>query len=124
MGQMSGEVQRVLACAAADLQDVPRVSELCADDFEDRPLVALGRLGYGELHGSSVPGSADAMCATIAPCPSLKKVSTGMQAIEALLQRHSARALQEPGPDEAALALMLESATRAPDHGRLRPWRF
>jgi nitroreductase len=48
----------------------------------------------------------------------------GMQAIEALLRRHSARALQEPGPDEAALGLILESATRAPDHGRLRPWRF
>jgi nitroreductase len=47
-----------------------------------------------------------------------------MQAIEALLGRHSARALKEPAPDDAALALILESATRAPDHGRLRPWRF
>jgi nitroreductase len=47
-----------------------------------------------------------------------------MQAIEALLQRHSARALQEPGPDEAVLDLMFQSATRAADHGRLRPWRF
>jgi nitroreductase len=47
-----------------------------------------------------------------------------MQAIEALLRRHSARALKEPAPDDAALGLILESATRAPDHGRLRPWRF
>jgi nitroreductase len=47
-----------------------------------------------------------------------------MQAIEALLGRHSARSLSEPAPDEAALGLILESATRAPDHGRLRPWRF
>jgi nitroreductase len=47
-----------------------------------------------------------------------------MQAIEALLRRYSARALQEPAPDDAALGLILESATRAPDHGRLRPWRF
>jgi nitroreductase len=47
-----------------------------------------------------------------------------MQAIEALLRRYSARALTEPAPDEAALGLILESATRAPDHGRLRPWRF
>ncbi|HEY3785139.1 MAG TPA: nitroreductase [Steroidobacteraceae bacterium] len=47
-----------------------------------------------------------------------------MQAIEALLQRHSARALGEPAPDDAALGLMLQSAVRAPDHGRLRPWRF
>ena len=47
-----------------------------------------------------------------------------MQAIEALLQRQSGRSLGEPAPDEGALALILESATRAPDHGRLRPWRF
>ena len=47
-----------------------------------------------------------------------------MQAIEALLRRYSPRALKEPAPDDAALALILESATRAPDHGRLRPWRF
>lgn len=47
-----------------------------------------------------------------------------MQAIEALLRRRSARALTEPAPDDAALGLMLQSAVRAPDHGRLRPWRF
>jgi nitroreductase len=47
-----------------------------------------------------------------------------MQAIEALLRRYSARSLTEPAPDAAALGLILESATRAPDHGRLRPWRF
>lgn len=47
-----------------------------------------------------------------------------MQAIEALLRRYSARALKEPAPDDAALGLILESATRAPDHGLLRPWRF
>lgn len=47
-----------------------------------------------------------------------------MQSIEALLRRYSARDLAEPAPDEAALGLILEAATRAPDHGRLRPWRF
>src|SRR5215470_9684245 len=47
-----------------------------------------------------------------------------MQAIDALLGRHSARALTEPGPDAAALELIFASAVRAPDHGRLRPWRF
>ena len=47
-----------------------------------------------------------------------------MQAIDALLGRRSARALTEPAPDEGALGLILASAVRAPDHGRLRPWRF
>jgi nitroreductase len=47
-----------------------------------------------------------------------------MQAIDALLSRFSGRILKAPAPDEAALALILESAVRAPDHGRLRPWRF
>jgi nitroreductase len=47
-----------------------------------------------------------------------------MQAIDVLLTRRSARALTEPGPDDAALELIFASAVRAPDHGRLRPWRF
>jgi len=47
-----------------------------------------------------------------------------MQAIDALLTRRSARALSEPAPDEGALGLIFSAAVRAPDHGRLRPWRF
>ncbi|HEY8052212.1 MAG: nitroreductase [Steroidobacterales bacterium] len=47
-----------------------------------------------------------------------------MQTIDALTTRYSAKALFEPAPDEAALQLIFESAVRAPDHGRLRPWRF
>jgi nitroreductase len=47
-----------------------------------------------------------------------------MQAIDALLTRRSARALGDPAPDEGALELIFSAAVRAPDHGRLRPWRF
>jgi nitroreductase len=47
-----------------------------------------------------------------------------MQAIDTLLKRRSAKTLTEPAPDESALELLLECAARAPDHGRLRPWRF
>jgi nitroreductase len=50
--------------------------------------------------------------------------NAAMQAIDLLLTRRSARALTEPAPDAAALSLIFASAARAPDHGRLRPWRF
>jgi nitroreductase len=47
-----------------------------------------------------------------------------MNAMQALHTRESAAKLQEPAPDEAALRTILQAAVRAPDHGRLRPWRF
>lgn len=47
-----------------------------------------------------------------------------MDALEALTTRASPIALREPAPDGAALALILRAASRAPDHGRLKPWRF
>jgi nitroreductase/ketosteroid isomerase-like protein len=47
-----------------------------------------------------------------------------MEAIEALVSRRSAKGLVDPAPDEAALDQMLRAAIRAPDHGKLRPWRF
>jgi nitroreductase len=47
-----------------------------------------------------------------------------MEAIDLLLTRESAMKLDAPGPNEADLDKMFESAVRAPDHGRLRPWRF
>jgi nitroreductase len=47
-----------------------------------------------------------------------------LDAIEALTTRASPLALTEPAPDSAALATMLRAGARAPDHGKLRPWRF
>jgi nitroreductase len=46
--------------------------------------------------------------------------------LAALLGRHSVgpKHLAEPGPDDAALALMLQAAQRAPDHLVLQPWRW
>jgi len=32
--------------------------------------------------------------------------------------------LGEPGPGDAELRVIFEAAVRAPDHGKLRPWRF
>ncbi len=47
-----------------------------------------------------------------------------MDAMELLVGRESAVKLSSPGPDQEALEKMFQSALRAPDHGRLRPWRF
>lgn len=47
-----------------------------------------------------------------------------MDALELLLGRELALKLAAPGPNQQALDLMFRSALRAPDHGRLRPWRF
>jgi nitroreductase len=44
--------------------------------------------------------------------------------IETLLQRNSHARLVTPAPDADALATILRAAQRAPDHGRLRPWRY
>jgi len=49
-----------------------------------------------------------------------------MNALEALLTRRSipAQCLVEPGPSAAQLAVAFDAAVRAPDHGRMQPWRF
>jgi nitroreductase len=47
-----------------------------------------------------------------------------MDAYEALITRVSPLELGDPAPDETAERKILAAALRAPDHGRLRPWRF
>ena len=47
-----------------------------------------------------------------------------MDATELLRTRFSALKLGEPSPSAQAVQAMLESAARAPDHGRLQPWRL
>jgi nitroreductase len=47
-----------------------------------------------------------------------------LRTVELLLSRQSMNLLQEPAPDGAELDLILDAGLRAPDHGRLRPWRF
>jgi len=47
-----------------------------------------------------------------------------MDAKELLLGRESAARLQDPAPSEAEFETIFQSALRAPDHGKLRPWRF
>lgn len=49
-----------------------------------------------------------------------------MDALTLLKDRSSTlpRFLGEPAPSDAELAQMFEAATRVPDHGMVRPWRF
>lgn len=49
-----------------------------------------------------------------------------MNALDAVLTRRSVPPafLGEPAPDDAALERILAAGASAPDHGRLRPWRF
>jgi nitroreductase len=47
-----------------------------------------------------------------------------MDAYEALVTRISPKELGEPAPDGGQLNKIIAAALRAPDHGRLRPWRF
>lgn len=49
-----------------------------------------------------------------------------MHALEAIITRHSIAPafLTEPGPDDEALGRICAAGAAAPDHGRLRPWRF
>jgi nitroreductase len=44
--------------------------------------------------------------------------------LDTLLSRQSHWPLIEPGPTDAELDLIFDAALRAPDHGRLHPWRF
>src|SRR5262249_42925877 len=47
-----------------------------------------------------------------------------MEAMELLLTRYSAAKLGTPPPSKEAIEALLEAAARAPDHGRLQPWRL
>ena len=47
-----------------------------------------------------------------------------MSVLDTLLSRVSVSALVEPAPSGEALDTILQAGLRAPDHGRLAPWRF
>lgn len=47
-----------------------------------------------------------------------------MDLFEGIQSRTSALKLVEPAPPRADIERIVKAGTRAPDHGRLRPWRF
>ena len=50
--------------------------------------------------------------------------ATLVDLLTAIESRASALKLTEPGPSHAHLEQIMRACVRAPDHGRLRPWRF
>src|SRR5262245_13058911 len=54
----------------------------------------------------------------------LERPVASSTALHLLLNRQSSGALVEPAPSGADLDLILDAGLRAPDHGRLKPWRF
>ena len=50
--------------------------------------------------------------------------ATVVDLLTAIESRASALKLMEPGPTRAHLEQIMRACMRAPDHGRLRPWRF
>ncbi|HEY2462687.1 MAG TPA: nitroreductase [Steroidobacteraceae bacterium] len=47
-----------------------------------------------------------------------------MELFDAIASRSTAKSLSAPGPTPMQMARLLEAAAHAPDHGRLKPWRF
>lgn len=47
-----------------------------------------------------------------------------MELFDAIASRSMAKQLSGPGPSAEQIARLLGAAERAPDHGRLKPWRF
>ena len=54
----------------------------------------------------------------------LNDLNDGMMGLLLTRRSGSAKAMGEPGPSASQLQTMLEAASRAPDHGKLFPWRF
>lgn len=44
--------------------------------------------------------------------------------VEQLIHRNSMKMVVAPAPSDEELALALQAAVAAPDHGKLTPWRF
>ena len=53
-----------------------------------------------------------------------RKVTKSPHVLSAVINRRSTGRLKEPGPGKAELESIIKAAISAPDHGRLRPWRF
>ena len=56
--------------------------------------------------------------------PPLNDLNDGVMGLLLTRRSGSAKAMKAPGPTAPTLRRLLEAASRAPDHGKLFPWRF
>ena len=54
----------------------------------------------------------------------LNDIASGTVGLLLSRRSGSAKSMQEPGPGASEIAILLQAATRVPDHGKLAPWRF
>jgi nitroreductase len=54
----------------------------------------------------------------------LNEISSGTMGLLLSRRSGSAKAMTGPGPDADELRIILSAGMRAPDHGKLAPWRF
>jgi len=66
----------------------------------------------------------DSAIAAHAPDNGVTDAEDRRRLLDLLLARRSTSALEDPAPAGRDLELILDLGLRAPDHGRLRPWRF
>lgn len=66
----------------------------------------------------------DSSIASHAPSNGVTDAEDRRHVLDLLLARRSVGVLEDPAPTGRDLELILDLGLRAPDHGRLRPWRF
>ena len=87
------------------------------------------------LHSLACPGAhmvgrrrrahLDVYAARRSPAPVNASTSTmTMDLLKGIETRTSALKLSSPGPSREQIEQIIQAGVRAPDHGRLRPWRF
>ena len=97
------------ACYGGGLVETASAMDEILFTARGQAVLAIARQSQGELDGLHRDLAVFRQKKAVAPLVDRRSVSP--------------RRLGLPGPDAETLSLMLAAALRAPDHGRLRPWR-
>ncbi|MCP5471098.1 MAG: nitroreductase family protein [Sinobacteraceae bacterium] len=129
--QVLAEIDRLLALVGTDKRRILSANIYLADigDF-----AAMNRAWEAWVASDAKPARATIEAKLAAPKYRVEVQVTALageassatpaDVLETIMLRSSATKLVEPAPDRAQLETLLRAAVRAPDHGRLAPWRF